>query len=126
MIKIMSKEEKDQYILDMIKQLKQEQTEFNTEKWGDMHNHHEMWGLALEEHEEAFEQLDWLHIHKVELWEMIKMNKPIADINHQLEIIVEYVLFAVQELIHEAAVYQRALDTIKNAPAAGKHTGADK
>ena len=34
MTKTMSKEEKDQYILDMIKQLKQEQTEFNTEKWG--------------------------------------------------------------------------------------------
>ena len=122
----LTKEEKDQYILDMIKNLTQDQTAFNINTWGVMHNYHEMRGLALEENEEVLEQLEWLKIYKDELWTMIKENKPKVDIDHMLQIVIENTVFAIQELLHEAAVYQRALDTMQKAPAGGNQADADK
>lgn len=113
----MTKQEFDEHTKLMIANLIRDQTAHNIDRWGAMHNFHEMYALGLEEHEEAQEQLHWLSLHKTDMWNMIKANEPDSDIRYCLEIIIEYMGFAVQELIHEAAVYQRALDTIQNEKA---------
>ena len=123
----LTKEEKDQYIRDMIKNLIHDQTAFNINRWGSMSNYHEMWGLALEESEEAKEQLAWVTRYKEDTWKMIKNNEPIGDIHYSLQVIIGNIELAIQELIHEPAVYKRALDTMKNAPVADQSkTDADK
>lgn len=113
----MTKQEFDDHTKLMISNLIRDQTVHNINRWGVMHNFHEMYALGLEEHEEAQEQLHWLSLHKGDMWDMIKANNQDSDIRHCLGNIIEYIGFAVQELVHEAAVYQRALDTMTNEKA---------
>lgn len=123
----LTKEEKDQYILDMIKNLVMDQTAFNINRWGNMKNFHETLGLAQEEMAEFSEEMEWFDMHSYDFFKMVRENEPTEDINYQLGIVIEYGIRAIQEMIHILAVYQRTVNTVENAPAADQSkTDADK
>lgn len=124
---MMSKEEQDQYILSIIKNLVMDQTAFNINRWGSMKNFFETFGLAHEELVEFFKEMKWFSGHRHEFFEMVMRNDSTEDINYQLGITIEYGIRMIQELIHVLAVYQRTIDTVENAPAADQSkTDADK
>ena len=124
---MMSKEEQDQYILSIIKNLVMDQTAFNINRWGAMKNFFETFGLAHEELVEFFKEMKWFSGNRHEFFEMVMRNDSTEDINYQLGITIEYGIRMIQELIHVLAVYQRTIDTVENAPAADQSkTDADK
>lgn len=125
----LTKEEKNQYILNMIKNLIYDQTAFNIDNRPLIHSFHEMHSLMQEEHEETIKELEWLDAEKAKLWELIKADKEEREILKHLNCIVERIISMIQEAVHEAAVAQKVLTMLESkekAPVGGNQTDADK